>query len=569
MTFFRTAGLLICSALLLVGQVPDLILINGKIITVDPRETVAEAVAISGGKIVSVGRTAAIRLLAGPKTQVMDLGGKTATPGLIDTHCHFQAASELFDVVLDGPEVSKIADAVALVKARAAKTPAGEWIRGRGWDEGKFAEKRYLTAVDLDVVSPRNPVFLVQSTGHYAVANSLAMRLAGVTRETKAPPAGTIDRDAAGNLTGVFKESATGLIRRKVPAFTKDELRQGLLRIIAEFNQEGLTGVKSARISQVDWDLYNELLGANKLSVRVFALWGGGTTLASARAARDRVLSLPRAPEAIGGQLISGGVKLFMDGSGGARTAWMYADYNKDFKDADTGNAGYPAADPEVYQAQIKLLHDANIHVGTHAIGDRAIDFVVDAYAAALKAHPVKGLRHSIIHANTPTDHALDTMTMLQKQYDAGYPEIQAPFLWWLGDNYAGNLGAARALRLLPLKTMVNRGILFGGGSDYSVAPLAARYGLWASVERRTLRGTYGAQPFGTAEALDIKTALKSYTIWAARQIFMEDKVGSIETGKEADIAVWDRDPYTVASSELKNMKCVLTLFHGRVVYVK
>jgi predicted amidohydrolase YtcJ len=549
------------------AQAPDLILVNGKIITVDPGERIAEAVAIQGTKISAVGTTAAIRQLAGPRTKVIDLKGKTATPGLIDTHCHFQGAAQLYDVALDGPEITKIADAVALVKARVAKTPAGEWIKGGGWDEGKFAEKRYLTAADLDPVSPNNPVYLVNTTGHYGVANSYAMKLAGLTRETKAPPAGTIDVDASGNPTGVLKESAAGLVSRRVPGFTKEQLRNGLLKIIGDFNQEGMTGVKSMSINQSAWDLYNEVLAENKLTVRLCAMWNGGRTLASARTVRDRILSLPRAPQTIGGILMSGGIKFYMDGSGGGRTAWMYDDWNKDSTGVDKGNTGYPTTDPETYGAQVKMLTEAGIHIGTHAIGDRAIDYVVDAYAAALKETPTKGLRHAIIHSNTPTDHAISVMAAMQKQYDAGYPEIQAPFLWWLGDNYAGNLGPTRALRLLPLRTFIKDGVMFTGGSDFSVTPFAARYGLWASVDRQTLRGTFGARPFGTAESIDIKTALKSYTIWAAHQIFMEDHVGSIENGKEADIAIWDRDPYTVPAGDLKNMKCLMTVFGGRVVY--
>jgi predicted amidohydrolase YtcJ len=328
-----------------------------------------------------------------------------------------------------------------------------------------------------------------------------------------------------------------------------------------------MTGVKSMSINQTAWDLYTELLGQDKLTVRLTALWVGGRTLASARAIRDKLLALPRPPNAIGGILMSGGVKLYMDGSGGGRTAWMYNDWNKDSTGIDTGNSGYPTTDPETYSGQVKLISAAGIHIGTHAIGDRAIDYVIDSYAAALKETPIKGLRHAVIHSNTPTDHAIATMAALQKEYDAGYPEIQAPFLWWLGDNYAGNLGPARSLRLLPLKTFTQKGVMFTGGSDYFVTPFAARYGLWASVERRTLQSAFGPQPFGTAESVDIRTALKSYTIWAAHQMFMEDRIGSLEVGKEADLAVWDRDPYTVPAASLRDMKCLLTLFNGRVVF--
>ena len=215
----------------------------------------------------------------------------------------------------------------------------------------------------------------------------------------------------------------------------------------------------------------------------------------------------------------------------------------------------------------VRMFHQAGVHVSTHAIGDHAIDWVVDTYAQVLKEKPTNGLRHGVIHANIPSDHAIETMAQLQKQYDAGYPEAQATFIWWIGDNYAGNFGPQRGLRLEPFATYVARGIKWGGGSDYPVTPYPARYGLWASIVRQTLKGTYGKQPFGTAESVDVHAALRSYTIWAAHQIFLEDKVGSIEPGKDADIAVWDQDLYTMPTASIKDLKCELTLFRGRIVH--
>ncbi len=281
-----------------------------------------------------------------------------------------------------------------------------------------------------------------------------------------------------------------------------------------------------------------------------------------------RVNANPRPPPSLGdGMLLSGGVKMYMDGSGGARTAWMHDDWNKNLTDVDTGNPGYPATPPDEYRTMATDFHNAGVHVSTHAIGDRAIDWVVDTYAQALAAKPTKGLRHGIIHANTPTDHAIDEMARLQRDYDAAYPEASASFMWWIGDNYAGNFGPARNPRMKPFQTWQKKGIRWGGGSDFSVTPFAARYGLWASVARETLNGTFGKTPFGMAEAVDIRTALKSYTIWAAHTIFPDDRVGSIEVGKDADLAVWDRDLYTVPTAALKDLKAELTLVRGRIVH--
>ncbi len=243
-----------------------------------------------------------------------------------------------------------------------------------------------------------------------------------------------------------------------------------------------MTGAKDPGIGPEKWELYREILAENRLTVRVFALWSGGTTLESAKRALERLDQYPRPPASFDdGRLVSGGVKLFMDGSGGARTAWMYQDWNKNFTDKDSGNHGYPTIDPDVYRQIVQLLHGAGVHVSTHAIGDHAIDWVVDTYDQVLKAKPTRGLRHGIIHANTPTDHAIDTMARLQRDFDAGYPESQATFLWWLGDNYAGNLGHQRVMRLKPFKTYVQKGIKWGGGSDFDVTPFPARYSLWSS----------------------------------------------------------------------------------------
>ena len=550
------------------AAIADLVLLHGKILTVDAHDSIAEAVAIRGNKIVAVGSDSEISRQIGKGTQVIDLHGRTATPGLIDSHVHFAdgGVGDLYEVNLSS--AARIADVLSKVRERAATLKPGEWVLGSGWDEGKLAELRYVYASDLDAVSPSNPVWLTHTTGHYGVANSYAMKLAHLSAETKDPPAGTIDRDEQGKPTGVLKESAMDLVTHLIPPVTPEQERNAVLHMTEEFYKEGMTALKDPDITQVEWDAYEQLLEKGKLGVRVFVLWGGGTTLESARKTMSLVAAHPKPPHSLGdSKLLSGGVKLYMDGSGGARTAWVYNDWHKKATEIDTGNRGYPAIEPETYRQMVRLFHQAGVHVGTHAVGDRAIDWVVDTYAQVLRETPARGLRHSIIHSNIPTDHALETMVNLQRQYDAGYPEAQAPFLWWIGDIYAASFGAERDARLIPLKTFLKRGIRWGGGSDFPVTPFPARYGLWASMAREALKGVYGAHPFGMAEAVDARTALRSYTAWAARQLFLEDKIGSIETGKLADIAVWDRDIYSVPASEIKLMKCEMTIFDGRVVY--
>ena len=553
------------------AQAPaDLILIHGHILTVDAKDSEAQAIAIRDGIILKTGTDAEIQALAAPNAKVIDLHGHTATPGLIDTHAHIAdgGVGELYGVKLS--DATSVAEIVARVKAKVPLVKAGEWITGSGWDEGKLAEHRYVTAADLDTVAPNNPVWLMHTTGHYGAANSLALKLAGITATTPDPKAGTIDRDSATHQpTGVLKEdSAMEPIRRLIPATTPEQERAGILYIQNILHSEGMTAVKDPDITQLNWDAYKSLLDSGQLKERICVLWHAGSTLESARHALEEINSVPRLPASLGfGRLLSCGAKIYMDGSGGARTGWVYEDWLRNAVTPDTGNKGYPQTDPAEYLKMVRLFHNAGVPVGTHAVGDRAMDTVVDAYAEVEQENPRPGLRHSIIHANLPTDHALKMMAELQKKYDAGYPELQAEFLWWIGDIYAASYGPARGKRLVPLKTLQQRGILWSGGSDYSVTPIAARYGLWASTARQTAKGTYGLQPFGTEEVIDAQTALRSYTAWSARQMFMEDKIGTLEPGKRADIAIWDRDIYTIPTDQIKDMKCLMTLLDGEVVF--
>jgi predicted amidohydrolase YtcJ len=547
----------------------DLILVNGTILTVDASDRIAEAVAIRGDKIIAVGDTTFIDSLAGPNTRRIDLKGRTVTPGLLDAHAHFSPSQFNRPDILDlsYPGVKSIQDVQEAIVKRAGEVPAGRWIQGRGWDEGKFRERLLLTARDLDTIAPEHPVWLSHTTGHYGVANSLALRLAKIQRGMPDPPSGTIDRDSNGDPTGVLKETAQDLVTALIPSLTGEEMERGIREMCRAFNAEGMTGVKDPEIYDQTWDAYRKVLAQDELTVRVFTLWYGGRSPNEARQLIAKRGSMLRPYETSGdNHLIPGGVKLYADGSGGARTAWMYEDWNLDYSSKDEGNCGYPNIDPDLLREMIGIYHDAGLHMGIHAIGDRAIDLVVDSYADALQRNPTHGLRHAIIHANVPTAHALDVMAALQREFEAGYPEPSATFTWWIGDTYAGNFGG-RSRRLNPFRTFQQRGILWANGSDYSVTPFPARFGIWAAVTRQPALGIYGGDPFGRDESVDVRTALRAVTIWAAHQMFLETKIGSIEVGKYADLAVWDRNPYQVETNDLKEMRCELTLFSGKIVF--
>jgi predicted amidohydrolase YtcJ len=570
-------AILVCSRILHAADPgADLLLLHGRILTVDARDSIVQAIAIRHGVIVKVGTDAEVLKFAGstPGARIIDLRGRTATPGLIDTHAHIAdgGVEELYGVKLS--DAGSVAEVVARVKAKIALVKPGEWVTGSGWDEGKLTDHRYVTAADLDAVSPDNPVWLTHTTGHYGVANSFALKLAHITAATRDPAAGTIDRDSQGNPTGVLKEeSAMDPVTRLIPPTTLEQMQQGILHIQKLLLSEGMTAVKDPDVRQLHWNAYKSLLDQGQLKERVCVLWHAGATMESADQALADVKAVPRLPASLGDDhLLSCGVKIYMDGSGGARTGWVYDDWLRnattpDVTPSGAGNRGYPQTDPEIYRKMVRLFHQNGIPVGTHAVGDRAMDCVVDTYALVEKEQPHPGLRHSIIHANLPTSHAIDEMADLQKKYDAGYPEMQPGFLWWIGDIYAASYGPKRGQHLEPLKTLKSHAILWSGGSDYFVTPVPGRYGLWASAARQTAKGTYGLHPFGMEEAVDMPTALRSYTAWGSRQMFLENKIGTLEVGKKADIAIWDRNLYSIPVDQIKDLKCLMTLVDGEVLY--
>lgn len=547
---------------------PDLILVNGKIITVDSTDQIVEALAIKDGKILAIGTSEEISALAVEASKKIDLGGRTVTPGLLDSHIHLSSSPwNSPDVVdLSYPNAKNIDDIKQLISEQVDKVSPGEWVQADGLDEGKLEEQRLILAEELDEVSPENPVWLSHTTGHYGVANTKALELAGITAKTPNPPEGIIERDLKGVANGTLKESAMGLVYRKLPPITVKDIEGGVGHMIKALNSEGMTGVKDPTINEKRWQAYKNLLKSDSLNLRVFGLWVGGKSKASARKAIEQYQGVQDSLTIGNKHLVSGGIKIFADGSGGARTAWLYDEWNKDITGVDKGNYGFPNILPDTLRAMISEIHQAGIHASTHAIGDRTIDTVVTIYKEVLTNDPKKDMRHGIIHANIPTEAALDIIEKLQNEYQAGYPEPSAAFTWWIGDTYAGNFGE-RAKRLNPFATFKRRGIIWANGSDYAVTPFPAKYGIWSSIAREPEVGAYQETPFGTAESVDVQTALKAATIWTAHQMFMEDHIGSIEVGKFADLAVWDRDLYTVKTEEIKDMECLMTIFNGKVVF--
>lgn len=546
----------------------DTVLRHGQIITVDGADRVVQALAIRGGRIVAVGSDRAIAAYIGKRTRVIDLAGKTATPGMIDAHAHILEGGIDEVANLQLGEASSVADFLARVKARAAQLPAGAWLTGSGWNESRIAEHHQPSLAELDAVSAGHPVALQNTTGHYTLVNSAVLKLASVGPTTPDPAGGRFDKDASGALNGLLYDSAQGAVLDKlVPPVDAATRAKGLTHVIAGALSEGLTGVKDPDTSPEQWAVYAAAAHKAPLPMHICTLAAAHTTMETAKAAVADYRQRKNEVAAMKGRNLDVcGVKIYLDGSGAGRTAWVYQPFERDAAHTNPGT-GLPQMAPEVYRAMVNLFTAEGIPIGTHAIGDRAIDTVVDAYADALKATPRAGLRHSLIHGNVPTNHAIAVLADLQTRYDSGYPEAQAEFLWFLGDALAAGFGPERSARMMPYATYRKQGLIYSDGSDYPVTPYAPRHGLWSSVARQPDGDRFGKAPFGTAEAVDIHTALKSHTIWAARQLFLEKQTGSLEVGKLADIAIWDRNPYAVPTASLKDMHCLMTLFGGRIVF--
>jgi len=540
----------------------DLALINGNVITVDQKDRVAEAVAVKSGKIIRVGRSSEVKELTDSKTKIIDLRGKTVTPGMIDVHNHFAMSgiNEVYVFNLRYPKVKSIKEVLRIVKEEAERTAPGKWVQGRGWDEALFDERRYVDRWDLDSVSPRNPVMLTHTSGHYIAVNSFALQRAGITRETPEPRGGTIVRDPkTGEPTGVLKEEpAMNLVKKVVPAWSVEETERGISRAQELVLTEGITTIKDPGVDDVSLKAYRNLRRRGELRVRAYLLYKVDT----ASQTLDAVKRLK-----VGGDntLWLGGLKMFLDGSGMGRTAWMYRDWNKNFRERDVGNKGYPVTDPGEFKRMVKTAHEAGFQIGTHAIGDRAIDYTLDVYEEALRESPSKTMRHTIIHSNAPTPKALEKMKQIRNNLAI---ETQSPFLYFIGDSYAGNFGPSRSKRMIPLRSYAKLGITVGNSADWFVCPFPPRFGIWAAMERRTWKETYGPHPFSLVESVTAREALRTYTAMAARCLLMEDRLGSIELGKYADLVVWSDDLYSVPTHKIRDLSVEMTIVGGKIEHL-
>jgi predicted amidohydrolase YtcJ len=478
----------------------------------------------------------------------LDLYGKSATPGFISSHDHFLQHGISAEFVLDirYPKIKSCKEIANVIADRASETKEGKWILARGWDETLLEERRFPNRWDLDSASPRNPVW-IRRVFEMGVANSKALEIAGITKETPDPPLGKIDRDEQGEPTGLLRGRAMELMVGVMPPWTKGEMVKALRRSCRDFNAQGMTSVIEPGILAPQLEAYRALHKEGGLTVRCFIQYGFLHDEAEVSEAIKTVR--------VGGddRLRVIGLKYAVDGGVGPRTALMY----QPFED-QPGNTGTQLIEDETLKNITLMGHEAGFQVAIHAIGDRAIDIALEAYEYAQKASPRLDPRHQIVHCYFPTEDAQDKMVELGVVVNT-----QAPFLYWLGDSFIEAVGPERAGRCIPLKTLLKRNIVVANSHDATVTPPLPPIGLYSSVARKTIKG----ESMGEKEAVTRLQALKTYTTLAAKHTLMEKEIGSLEPGKYADITVWDRDILTVSKEELKGLEAEMTILLGTIVY--
>jgi len=532
----------------------DKILTNGKIITVDSRNSTVEAVAIKDGRFIARGSSKDILGLLSKETKIIDLEGKTALPGIIDSHTHPSLlSSHLTEINCRQSGVNDIADILEMVKKRIAELSPGKWIRGSNFNDSKIKEKRHITRWELDEVSPENPVFILSDTGHQCLVNSKAMELAGVTKDALDPSGGEIQRDENGEPTGLFYEMAMDLITRIIPPYKVEELKEGFKVVMDRFSRWGVTSTHDANGSNLGIRAYQQLLAEGRKQVRIslmvslFPAFPENTNLFHAMSDMGiesgfgndwlKVLSL----------------KIMGDGSGAGGTAMVYEPQHRGPKET-----GLMMTDPAIIEAMTIEAHKAGLRCSIHSIGDRGIDIALDCIEKAQKVDPKPDMRHRVEHNSCCTPKQLERIKALGVT-----PSSSIGYMYDLGDQYLENFGPERSRWLHPHKTMQEMGIIAGGNSDCPITYYGPFVQLYAAVTRKTDSG----RVVGAEEAINIMDAIRIYTWNGAYLGKDEHKLGSIEPGKLADLIVIDRDITALPPEELLETKVLMTIVDGKTVY--
>lgn len=532
----------------------DYVFRSGKIVTVDADFRIRQALAVKGDHIVAVGTDEEIDGLIGRHTKIIDLAGRTVIPGLIDSHLHatFGAANE-FVVSLNG--VESVADIQARIARRVAQVKADEWIATSGdWHESQIEEGRLPTRREIDAVAPNNPVFIPRG-GHVAVANSRALALAGVDKNTADPEGGVIVRDGTGEPTGVLVEgSAVTLVRRLVPALTQEQRVRGLEIYTAKLLSAGITSIVDPGMTPPDLAAYSELRRTDKLQLRVSALLFA-RTLADMQKLEPAITAFPNDE-----WLNVSGFKLGLDG--GVEGAYLHEPYRivagEQDNPAFVGKLLLPPGGAVELRDMLLFAGRSKLQVQVHVVGDVAIDRLLDAVNQVDgEVHPGE-LRWVVVHAFLPTAAAIERIK------DLGLYVAMQDHPVALGHNMIRYWGEDRAARAIPIRSMLSARIPVGGGTDAPIVDPNPFVSMWWMVTRATLpKGVV----LGAGEAISREDALRIYTMGSARIKRMEDRIGSLEPRKLADLVVLSEDVLGVPPERIRHIRSLLTMVGGKIVH--
>ena len=523
-------------------EVADVVLVGGDLWTMDPQHPRAEAIAWRGDRILAVGDAAHVRALAGPATRVIDLHGRSATPGLVDAHCHlYGLGGDLENVSLR--ELASEAAAVQKMADAAKSRPAGQWLIGRGWDQNRWPGQQFPTKKSLDAAVSDRPVVLTRIDGHAIWVNSVALREAGITKATPDPDGGKIVRDAAGEPTGVLIDNAEGLVFRKQPEATA-ELREQRIRAAAKVAIEaGLTGVHDMGIEESTAAAYRKLAGAHQLPLRVYAYM----------TAASSVERYATPPEPATGRFVMRGVKMYADGALGSRGARLYEPYSDDPK-----NQGLWRTTPEQMKKAVDAAVAGGWGVAIHAIGDAGVGAVIDAFAAAEAAHPGDHrlrIEHTQVIAlkdvpRMAAAHAIASMQPTHATSDMPWAEAR--------------LGPVRVKGAYAWRALADQHIPIAGGSDFPVEQVSPLLGLYAAVTRQDAKG---APPGGwyPDQRMTLDEAVAAFTKGAAYAEFAEDTRGVLAVGRRPDVTVFSGK--LAPDKSLLELRIDYTIVDGEVVY--
>jgi len=529
----------------------DLVLHNGNIF-IGKDKGFAPSLAIWGGKVLAHGSDEDIADLIGPGTNTVDLAGRTAIPGINDAHQHMLSLGlAQLEIDLRAHVVSTMEELLVKVKDRVGEVGPGEWVVGGRYDHFALDVNRQPYREELDQVAPDNPVLLIRTCGHIGVANSKAFELAGINEETPDPPGGHLVREN-GRLTGELQESAKNLVRDAMPSRGLDELIDGLEAGGNLLLSHGITSVMDAGVGfaegYLDLIAYQEARRRNRLKVRSYLSLTGGPGGIADRAHENGLLS------GFGDEYLKiGSVKLFTDGSAGGKTAAMNDPYR-----CNCGNRGlFIYEDKEIFD-YVATYHRQGYQVSMHAIGDAAIDQCLRALEAAQTQYPGEGRRHRIEHCSFTT-----TEQVVRMQDQGVIPAPQPVFIYEFGDLYIDVLGMERPSISYPMRSWMDAGLRPSASSDAPVSDFNPFKNMYAMVTRKTNRGTL----LGAAEILSMEAAVHALTMNGAYGSFSEQAKGDLSVGMLADIAVLDRDIFTIDAEDLLAGQVDLTVLDGEIVY--